>query len=409
MSKVSNYLIVIFISSLFLFNCRNTREVTFEELRSPEHLGIDTLLDLYINKYKKFIDSHPDSTLFPRSFQNDQLNMVSSEDWTSGFFPGILWYLYEYSGDINFLKAAKSWTHALKDQSYNTSTHDIGFIINSSYGQGYRITKDDSYKEVLSKSAESLSSRFFDEIGCIISLDEIKNFDYPVLIDNMVNLEILYKTWKWNNNEEYYYIANKHAINTMERHFRPDFSSFQVVDYDSGSYRLKYRGSFQGYSDSTAWARGQSWGLYGFVIAFRETKDRVYLDQSIRIASYILEHENFPKDCIPYWDYLSPDIPNTYRDATAAAILASALIELSSFSEVKQPEQYLNVAKNIIHTMVSQGYITSRNECENFVLNYGVGNYPANTEVGIPIIYGDYYLLEALVKYKNLKINDTQE
>jgi hypothetical protein len=334
--------------------------------------------------------------------------MVTSEDWTSGFFPGILWYLYEYSGDINFLHAAKSWTYALKDQRYNTSTHDIGFIINSSYGQGYRITRDESFKDVLNTAAASLASRYVDEIGCIKSLDEIDNFDYPVLIDNMVNLEILYKTWKWNNNEKYYHIANKHAINTMERHFRPDFSSFQVVDYDQRSYLPKYRGSFQGYSDSTAWARGQSWGLYGFVIAFRETRDRVYLDQSIRIASYILGHENFPDDCIPYWDYLSPDIPNTYRDATAAAILASALIELSSFSEVKQPGQYINVAKNIIHTMVTQGYIGDRDENENFVLNQGVGSIPGNNEVSVPIIYGDYYLLEALLKYKNLKIGEIQ-
>lgn len=408
LSKVNSYLIIIFIGSLFLLNCRNTREVTFEEMRSPEHLGIDTLLELYISKYKKFIDSHPDSSLFPRSFENGQLHMVSSEDWTSGFFPGILWYLYEYSGDIDLLRAAKSWTYALKDQSYNTSTHDVGFIINSSYGHGYRITRDESYKEVLNTAAESLASRYVDEIGCIKSLDEIDHFDYPVLIDNMVNLEILYKTWKWNNNEKYFYIANKHAINTMERHFRPDFSSFQVVDYDQGSFLPKYRGSFQGYSDSTSWARGQSWGLYGFVVAFRETQDRVYLDQSIRIASYILGHENFPDDCIPYWDYLSPDIPNTYRDATAAAILASALIELSSFSEVKQPEQYVNLAKNIIHTMVTEGYVVSSDEYENFVLNQGVGSIPANTEVGVPIIYGDYYLLEALMKYRNLNIGDMQ-
>ena len=393
---------------MFLLNCRNTREVTFEELRSPEQLGIDTLMELYISKYRKFIYSQTDSTLFPRSYQNDQVNLVTSADWTCGFYPGILWYLYEYSGDVSFLDAAKSWTHALKDQSFNTSTHDIGFIINSSFGQGYRITKDISYKEVLGTAAESLASRYFDEIGCIKSLDEIQSFQYPVLIDNMVNLEILYKTWKWSNNEKYYDIANKHAINTMEKHFRPDFSSFQVVDYDPGSFLPKYRGSFQGYSDSTAWARGQSWGLYGFVIAFRETKDRVYLDQSIRIATYILEHENFPADCIPYWDYLSPDIPDTNRDATAAAILASALIELSSFSEVKNPEQYLNVAKNIIHTMVTEGYITSPDECENFVLNHGVGSFPANSEVGVPIIYGDYYLLEALVKYKNLKLSNTR-
>jgi hypothetical protein len=403
--KVYSYLIIIFISSLFFLNCRNTREVTFEEIRSPEQLGIDTLLELYISKYRKFIDSHPDSTLFPRSFENNKLNMVSSDDWTSGFFPGILWYLYEYSGDLDLLTAAKSWTNSLRDQSYNTSTHDIGFIINSSFGQAYRISKNESYKEVLNTAAKSLASRYNDDIGSIKSLDENANFEFPVLIDNMVNLEILYKAWRWNNNVEYYKIANKHALNTMEKHFRPDFSSFQVVDYDLDSFQPKYRGSFQGFSDSTAWARGQSWALYGFVLAFRETKDRVYLDQSIRIASYILSHPNFPADCIPYWDYLSPDIPNTVRDATAAAILASALIDLSSYSEIKHPEQYVIVAEKIIYNLVVQGYIANQNEKENFVLDQGVGSFPGNTEVGVPIIYGDYYLLEALIKYKNLKIN----
>ena len=406
MRKVYSYLIIVFAGCLFLFNCRNTREVTFEELRSPGQLGIDTLLELYISKYKKFIDSHPDTTLFPRSIENNKLNMVSSNDWTSGFFPGILWYLYEYSGDTHFLNAAKSWTNTLRDQCYNTSTHDIGFIINSSFGQGYRITKSESYKKVMNTAAESLASRYFDDIGCIKSLDEIEDLEFPVLIDNMVNLEILFKAWRWNNNIEYYKIANKHALKTMEKHFRPNFSSFQVVDYDLNSLLPRYRGSFQGYSDSTAWARGQSWGLYGFVLAFRETGDRVYLDQSIRIASYILGHENFPEDCIPYWDYLSPDIPNTPRDASAAAILASALIELSSYSEIKQPEQYITIAENIIHTMVTKGYFNKLNGYENFVLNQGVGSIPGNVEVGVPLIYGDYYLLEALVKYKNLKIHE---
>ena len=344
--------------------------------------------------------------LFPRSIENNKLNMVPPSDWTSGFFPGILWYLYEYSGDTQFLSAAKSWTNTLKDQCYNTSTHDIGFIINSSFGQGYRITKSESYKIVMNTAAESLASRYFDDIGCIKSLDDIGDLEFPVLIDNMVNLEILYKAWRWNNNKKYYKIANKHALKTMEKHFRSDFSSFQVVDYDLNSLLPRYRGSFQGYSDSTAWARGQSWGLYGFVLAFRETGDRVYLDQSIRIASYILGHINFPADCIPYWDYLSPDIPNTPRDASAAAILASALIELSSYSEIKQPEQYLTIAEKIIHTMVRQGYFNKPNEYENFVLNQGVGSIPDKTEVGVPLIYGDYYLLEALVKYKNLKINE---
>jgi hypothetical protein len=290
----------------------------------------------------------------------------------------------------------------LKEQRFNKSTHDIGFIINSSYGQGYRLTKDESYKEVLNIAASSLASRFDENIGCIKSLDVFEGYGFPVLIENMVNLEILYKAWRWNNDDDFYIIANEHALKTMEMHFKSDFSSYQIINYNLKTHQPDFAGSFQGYSDSSSWARGQAWGLYGYLIAFRETKDRVYLDQSIRIANYILDNENFPGDCIPYWDFQAKDIPNVPRDAAAAAVLASAFIELSTYAEVKQPEQYLTISENIISSFAAQGYIAGRSELENFVLKHGVGNMPGGVEVDVPLIYGDYYFLEALIKYKNI-------
>ena len=217
-------IIVLIAGSIFLLNCRNTREVTFEEIRPPEPIAIDTILELYVSKYRNFLDHHKDSTLFPRSFESGKLNLVTSEDWTSGFFPGILWYLYEYSGDKKFLNSARLWTKSLKEQRFNKSTHDIGFIINSSYGQGYRLTKDESYKKVLNIAASSLASRFDENIGCIKSLDVFEGYGFPVLIENMVNLEILYKAWRWNNDDDFYIIANEHALKTMEIHFKSDFS-----------------------------------------------------------------------------------------------------------------------------------------------------------------------------------------
>ena len=189
----------------------------------------------------------------------------------------------------------------------------------------------------------------------------------------------------------------------MEMLFRPDFSAYQVIDFDLNSFEPDYKGAFQGYSDSSSWSRGQAWGLYGFVMAFRETEDRVFLDQSIRIASYILGNQNMPDDCIPYWDFQTPDIPDAKRDASAAAILASALIDLSTFPEVQQPEHYLMIAEHIIKSLTAQGYVASRTENENFVLKHSVGNMPGRIEVDVPMIYGDYYFLEALMKYKNLK------
>jgi len=404
--KVFLWSILIAFVGLAFMNCRNTREVTFEELRNPDEVGIDTLLGLFVNKYREYITSHSDTTLFPRCYDNDSAIMVPPGDWTSGFFPGILWNLYDFSGDDLFLYAAQSWTNTLKEECHNTSTHDVGFVINSSFGQAFRITRDESYREVLDTAAQSLASRYDDNLKCIKSLDENEYYKYPVLIDNMVNLEILYKAWQWNEDPRYYRIANDHALNTMEMHFRPDFSAFQVVDFDPGTSLPRYKGSFQGYSDSSAWARGQSWGLYGFVLAFRETRDRIFLDQSLRIATYILEHENFPEDGIPYWDFNAPDIPAAPRDATSAVILASALIELSSYEEVKQPEKYLDVAENIIYSLLTRDYIAGEHEYENFVLKHGVGSIPGDSEVNVALIYGDYYLLEALMKYKNLKIDD---
>jgi hypothetical protein len=380
--------------------------VTFEELRSPEFLAIDTILELYVKKYRSFIEHYKDSTLFPRSYEKNKVNFVSSEDWTSGFFPGILWYLYEYSGDENILKSARRWTNSLKEQCYNTSTHDIGFIINSSFGQGFRLTRDESYQEILNIAAGSLASRYNDDIRCIKSLDAFEGYKFPVLIDNMVNLEILYKAWRWNNDRYLYTIANEHAIRTMEMHFKPDFSSFQIVDYNLDDFRPEFRGTFQGYADSSSWSRGQAWGLYGFILAFRETRDRVYLDQSIRIANYILAHDNFPGDCIPYWDFNSPDIPGAQRDAAAAAVLASAFIELSTCEEVENSQQYLVIAENIINSFASQGYIAGISECENFILKHCTGNMPGRREVDVPLIYGDYYFLEALMKYKNHMQNE---
>jgi len=398
--KITFYIVFLSFGLIFL-NCRNTREVAYEEIGITKPLAIDTLFELYLKKYRNFVDTNSDTTLFPRYYADGKSHLVTSEDWTSGFFPGILWYLYEYSGDEKMLKNAISWTNSLLDQQLNTSSHDIGFIINSSFGHGYRLTNNESYKRVMNTAANSLASRYDTNIGCIKSLDSFDSYVFPVLIDNMVNLEILYKARRWNDEDRFYNIANEHALKTMEMHFKSDFSSFQVVDYNADTYKPTFKGTFQGYADSSSWSRGQAWGLYGFVLAYRETKDRVYLDQSVRVANYILGDKNFLTECIPYWDFKAPDIPNTYHDASAAAIMASAFIELSSYPEVDRPEQYLSVAENIIRSLVAKDYIAEENECENFVLKHSVGNKPAGTEVDVSLIYGDYYFLEALLKYKN--------
>ena len=200
----------------------------------------------------------------------------------------------------------------------------------------------------------------------------------------------------------YYNIAHRHALTSMENMFRQDHSVFQVVDYDPENLRIREKGTFQGYSDSSDWARGLAWGIYGYAMCFRETGDRIFLDQAERIARYTLDHPNLTTDHIPYWDLSAPGIPDEPRDAAAAAILASALIELSSFPETGEPDMYLTSAKTIIRSLSSEDYIAGENENSNFVLKHCTGNYPAKSEVDVPLIYADYYFLEALIRFKNL-------
>jgi rhamnogalacturonyl hydrolase YesR len=379
--------------------CRNTRDVVFERSEQNTSLEVDSLINHFVTKYLIFLENFKDTTNFPRTFEGDKLILTSSSGWTSGFFPGILWNLYRHSGDSAFYHAAVSWTQELLSESSNTSTHDIGFIINCSAGLGYKITGDESYKSAMLEAAKSLASRYNEKTGCIKSLDNFNNYSFPVLIDNLVNLEILFKSWKWTDDDQYYKIAYSHILRTMENHMRTDFSAFQLVDYDpEGGYPV-YHGTFQGYSDSSTWSRGQAWALYGYTMAYRETKDRIFLDQAERMAEFILKDPYFTDGYIPFWDMASPNIPQEPRDASAAAIMASALLELSIYEEASDQEKFFRAGENIILTLGNKEYCSGNSENSLFVVKHCIGNYPGKTEVDVPLIYADFYFLEALLKY----------
>lgn len=362
-------------------------------------------LDRSIQQYGLMAESlidQPDK--LPRTIDADgKLMTTSSRGWVSGFVPGSLWYLYQYSNNPQMLEYAKDYTARIEKEKYNRGTHDLGFMLYCSFGNGYRLVGDPSYKDIMLIGAESLISRYNPLIGCIRSWDSHKDkWQFPVIIDNMMNLEFLFWAAKASGDNKYRDICISHADKTMANHFRDDYSSYHVVSYDTITGQAEKKHTHQGYAHETAWARGQAWGLYGYVLMYRETKDAKYLEQAKHIANFMLDHPNLPADKIPYWDFNAPDIPNALRDASAGAITASALIELSGYVDAALAKKYLDVAETQIRTLSSPEYFAEKGTNGNFILKHGVGHMPNKSEVDVPLTYGDYYYIEALLRYRDL-------
>ncbi|GAA3949873.1 glycoside hydrolase family 88 protein [Pedobacter ginsengiterrae] len=335
----------------------------------------------------------------PRTVEKGQFKMVVSKDWTSGFFPAELWYFYEYTKDKKWLDLAKKYTQDIKKEQFNKGTHDLGFMIYCPFGNGYKITKDTAYRSVIIQAAKSLSTRFNKTAGVLKSWDHNGDkWKFPVIIDNMMNLELLFEATKFTGDSSFYKIAISHADNTIKNHFRTDFSSYHVIDYDTTQNgKVLQKLTAQGYSNESAWARGQAWALYGYTMCFRETKKQTYLEQADGIANFILSSKITPEDGIPYWDYNDPKIPNVSRDASAASITASALYELAKYS--KNGKQYKAAADKILLSL-STKYISKPGDNYGFILEHSTGHLPAKSEIDVPINYADYYYLEALLRSK---------
>jgi len=337
----------------------------------------------------------------PRTVENGELKMVSSKDWTCGFFPGQLWFLYEYTKKNEWKQQAESFTANLEREKTNDGTHDMGFKIYCSFGNGYRLTKNAAYRDIIIQSAKTLCTRFNPIIGCIRSWDSNRDkWGYPVIIDNMMNLELLFAATQLTGDSSFYKIAVTHANTTMRNHFRPDHGSYHVVDYDTISGKVVKKNTHQGAADESAWARGQSWGLYGYTLCYRFTKNKKYLKQAEDIAAFLLKHPNLPRDYVPYWDYNAPNVPDEERDASAAAILASGLYELSTYS--KNGKIYKERADKIIGSLTNN-YRSPIGDNMGFILIHSVGHKPAKSEIDVPIDYADYYYVEAVLRGKKLK------
>jgi rhamnogalacturonyl hydrolase YesR len=368
---------------------------------AQQKVNVDKQMELAARQYKGMLQEFQDTHLFPQSVNRDgSYRKMKADWWCTGFFGGILWYLYEYTGDTSFKNAADKWTMALEKEQYNKGTHDLGFMLYCSFGNGYRLTKDPRYKSVLLQGAASLATRFHPKVGLIQSWESFGRYRYPVIIDNMMNLEYLLWAARASGNKSYYDICIAHADKTMQNHFRPDYSSYHVVCYDSVGHVLAKK-TAQGYSDSSAWARGQAWGLYGYTMMYRETKDKKYLDQAIHIADFFINHPHLPADKIPYWDFNAPNIPNEVRDASSAAIAASALLELSGYVKRSLQKKYFAFAEDVLKSLSGPDYFASEDN-HHFILKHSTGSRRANSEVDTPIIYADYYYLEALLRYNQL-------
>ena len=339
----------------------------------------------------------------PRNSEPDgTLNLVPSKDWTSGFFPGELWFLYEYTQNNFWKKKAQQHTDILEKEKMNGSTHDMGFKVYCSFGNGYRLTQDEHYKEVLLQSARTLAMRFKPAAGIIRSWDHsTAKWLCPVIIDNMMNLELLFWATKESKDSTFYRIAVDHARTTMKHHFRPDFSSYHVIDYDTITGQVLKKNTHQGFADESAWSRGQAWALYGYTMCYRETRLPEFLEQAQNIEKYLFTHPNMPEDLIPYWDFDAPGIPDEPRDVSAATVIASALYELSLYDPEKG-ERYRSNADKIIENLTKHYRATLKKD-NGFLLLHSTGTKPTNTEVDVPIVYADYYFIEALIRKNKLE------
>jgi len=378
-------IITIFISSVLFSSCKN------------DTAWVDESIDTAAYQLNQMAVEIADSAKLPRSIKNGEIRLEDLYDWTSGFFPGSLWYTYELTKDERLKDQAVKYTDLLYNVKDYTGTHDLGFMIYCSYGNGFRLTGDTSYVHVMVQTADNLISRFDSTTQTIRSWD-FGDWQYPVIIDNMMNLELLFWASEYTKNPTYREIALRHADTTMKNHYRADYSSYHVIDYDTISGEVKSKGTFQGYADESAWARGQAWGLYGYIVCYRYTKEQKYLDFAENIAAYIMKNVK-TEDKIPYWDYNAPDIPNAPRDASAAAITASALLELKDM--VKDGSKYYAYAETILKNLSGEQYLAKKGENKGFILMHSVGHLPANSEIDTPLNYADYYYLEALKRYKS--------
>ena len=338
----------------------------------------------------------------PRTYEGGELKTSDYRAWISGFFPGVLWYLYENTPTDELKRYAELYTERVESAKDMTTTHDLGFMLYCSFGNGYRLAKNPHYLEVMTVGAESLATRYDERVKAIKSWNSNEKWQFPVIIDNMMNLELLFEATKLSGDSTFYHIAVNHADRTLKEHFRTNGSCYHVIDYSLADGMVRHRQTAQGYADESTWSRGQAWAIYGYTVCYRETHDKKYLNQALKTFQFMKTHPRLPKDLIPYWDMDAPNIPNEPRDASSASCIASALYEISTM-DVPDANSYKNYADSIMASLASPNYLASLGKNGNFLLMHSVGSIPHGTEIDVPLNYADYYFLEALKRKRDIE------
>lgn len=340
--------------------------------------------------------------------QDGSVYYCSYADWRSGFFPGSVWYLYELTGDESYRPLAHKYSKGIEEAKNLTWHHDVGFMVYCSFGNGLRLTGEPEYIDIVVQAAKSLSTRFRPVAGILQSWDvdrgwqSERGWECPVIIDNMMNLELMFEATKLSGDPSFREIAIAHADRTLIEQFRPDGSCYHVIDYSMEDGSVRNRHTAQGYAHESTWSRGQAWAIYGYTVCYRETGDRKYIDMALKAFDFMRNHKDMPEDLIPYWDMDAPDIPNEYRDASSAAVIASALYEISTM-DVDNPQQYKEYADRMMQSLASPAYRAEPGTNGHFLLMHSVGSIPHNNEIDVPLNYADYYFLEALKRKRDIE------
>lgn len=388
---------------LALFSCNNSGRETMDAHKALDYCTKQvnrTLAELKAN-------GSIDYTMMPRNIMDSldtwHLRKATKEEWIAGFWPGVLWYDYEYTQNPAIRTEAEKFTESLGFLSQIPAyDHDLGFLVFCSYGNGYRLTGNPQYKQVILDTADTLATLYNPTVGTILSWPrevEPNNWPHNTIMDNMINLDMLFWAARNGGDKKLFDIAVAHADKTMECQFRPDYTSYHVAVYDTITGDLIKGVTHQGFADNTMWARGQAWAIYGYTLCYRETKYPRYLDFLQKVTDVYLR--NLPNDYVPYWDFDDPNIPNAPRDASAAAIVASALLEASAFFEGERSDEYWNAAVKMLKSLSSPNY-QSGDSKPSFLL-HSTGHLPKGSEIDASIIYADYYYIEALLKYLQFK------
>lgn len=378
---------------------KTTAEELTDSALFPRSVWTGYKLDFLIEQMEQPLENFQDSLCAnPATDKLGQKILCGIYDWTSGFFSGSLWYAYELTGDKDLKTQAVRYTNMLNSVRYYKDNHDIGFMMNCSYGNALRLAPSDTIQAVLIETADNLCGRFDERIGCIRSWN-FGPWNFPVIIDNMMNLDLLFNAYRLTKDMKYYNVAVRHAQTTMKNHFRPDYTSYHVVSYNSDG-TVETKCTHQGQHNESVWARGQAWGVYGYTACYRETRNLDFLNQAMHIADMIMEKVT-TEDCIPYWDYEAPATSDTPRDASAAAITASAFLELSTLAP--EGQKYFYYAERLLKRLSQSDYLAKKGENGGFLLKHSVGSLPHGAEVDAPLNYADYYYLEALKRYLDMQ------